>query len=107
MNRFIAFCGLDCESCDVRIATITDDDALRQRTAALWSSLNGVPITPEMIRCDGCRLCGAKTPFCNALCPIRRCALEKAGTPALIAVKWTSAPPSGRSLRAIRRRQTG
>ena len=34
--------------------------------------------TPEMIRCDGCRLCGAKTPFCNALCPIRRCALEKA-----------------------------
>ena len=78
MNRFIAFCGLDCESCDVRIATITDDDALRQRAAALWSSLNGVPITPEMIRCDGCRLCGAKTPFCNALCPIHRCALEKA-----------------------------
>ena len=78
LNRFIACCGLNCETCDARIATVTDDDALRQRTAALWSALNGVPITPEMIRCDGCRLNGAKTPFCDALCPIRRCVREKA-----------------------------
>ena len=31
MNRFIACCGLDCEKCDARIATITNDNALREK----------------------------------------------------------------------------
>lgn len=39
--------------------------------------MNGVPITPKMINCEGCRLDGVKTPFCEALCPIRQCALDK------------------------------
>ena len=77
MNELIACCGLDCEKCDARIATVTDDDALRERTAALWSKLNGVPITPEMMHCTGCRVEGAKTPFCDSICPIRSCAREK------------------------------
>lgn len=33
MKNLIAICGLDCETCDARIATITDDDALREKTA--------------------------------------------------------------------------
>lgn len=70
-------CGLDCETCDARIATLTDDAALREKTAKTWSELNGVPITPEMINCEGCRVDGVKTPFCDALCPIRQCALKK------------------------------
>ena len=49
MNQLIACCGLDCEKCDARIATITNDSALREKTAALWTKLNGVTITPEMI----------------------------------------------------------
>ena len=49
MNQLIACCWLDCEVCDARTATITNDSALREKTAALWSKLNGVPITPEMI----------------------------------------------------------
>lgn len=77
MNRRIACCGLDCEQCDARIATMTDDEALRERTAALWTKLNGVEITPAMISCAGCRAEGAKTPFCDALCMIRRCVREK------------------------------
>jgi len=36
-----------------------------------------VPITPDMIFCDGCRTNGRKTPYCESLCPIRQCALEK------------------------------
>ena len=47
MNPLIACCGLDREACDARIATITNDNALREKTAALWSKLNGVTITPE------------------------------------------------------------
>ena len=77
MNELTAFCGLDCGTCDARIATLTDDDALRERTAELWTKLNGVPITAGMINCVGCRAEGVKTPFCQSLCPIRQCALEK------------------------------
>ena len=78
MKDYIAYCGLDCESCEARLATINDDDALRNRVAREWSELNGVEITPEMINCTGCRIDGVKTPFCDSLCPIRQCALGKA-----------------------------
>ena len=71
MNGYIAYCGLDCGTCDARIATIHNDDVLRGKVARLWSELNGAEITPEMINCTGCRIEGAKTPFCESLCPIR------------------------------------
>lgn len=48
-NQLIGCCGLDCETCDARIATLTNDNTLREKTAALWTELNGVPITAEMI----------------------------------------------------------
>ena len=77
MKDLIAYCGLDCEHCDARIATVNDDEELRQKVAKLWSELNRVEITPEMIHCAGCRIDGVKTPFCESLCPIRRCALSR------------------------------
>ena len=77
MDKLIACCGLDCEKCDARTAALTNDDTLREKTAVLWSKLNGAAITPEMINCTGCRAEGAKTPFCDRLCPIRGCVREK------------------------------
>lgn len=53
MNQLIGCGGLDCEKCDARVATVTNDNALREKTAALWTKLNGVTITPEMINCTG------------------------------------------------------
>ncbi len=76
-NQLIGCCGLDCEKCDARIATITNDNVLREKTAALWTKLNGVTITPDMINCTGCRIDGAKTPFCDKLCPVHKCVREK------------------------------
>ena len=73
----IAYCGLDCERCDAYLATVRDDDALREKTAKLWTELNGVPITKDMIHCLGCCGDGVKTPFCDSLCAIRQCALQK------------------------------
>ena len=61
-NELIACCGLDCETCDARIAT---------------TKLNAVAITPDMIHCSGCRAEGAKTPFCDKLCPVHNCVREK------------------------------
>ena len=49
MNEYIAYCGLDCEACDARIATIQDDNELREKVAKEWSELNGVEITPEKV----------------------------------------------------------
>ena len=77
MKDFIAYCGLDCESCEARIATLNNDDELRRKVAKYWSELNKVEITPEMINCTGCRIQGVKTPFAESLCPIRQCALQK------------------------------
>ena len=77
MNGFIAYCGLNCETCEARMATMNHDDTLREKVAKLWSELNGVEITPEMIHCVGCRIDGAKTPYCESLCPIRQCALGR------------------------------
>ena len=76
-NQLIGCCGLDCEACNARIATVTNDSALWEKPAALWTELNGVPITPEMIHCTGCRVEGPKTPFCDKLCPVHNCVREK------------------------------
>lgn len=77
MKKLIAYCGLDCEKCDARIATLNNDNALRENVARLWSKLNSVEITPEMINCEGCRADGVKSPYCDSMCPIRHCALSK------------------------------
>ena len=63
MRKMLAYCGLDCENCDAHLATVNDDQALR-----------------EHINCQGCRADGVKTVFCDRLCGIRQCALKKGVT---------------------------
>lgn len=77
MKDMIGYCGLDCEKCDAHIATINDDQYLREKTAELWAKLNNAPILPEHINCNGCRVDGVKTVFCESLCEIRKCALKR------------------------------
>ena len=78
MKQLIACCGLDCESCDARIATVGNDDELREKTARKWSVLNNVPeITASTINCMGCRTDGVKTVYCSDMCEIRKCVHEK------------------------------
>ena len=80
MKDMIAYCGLDCEKCDAYLATINDDQALREKTAKLWAELNNAPILPEHINCEGCRVDGIKTIYCDSLCAVRRCAVQKGVT---------------------------
>ena len=77
MRDLIAYCGLDCEKCDAYLATVHNDQKLREKTAKLWAQLNQAPILPEHINCEGCRVDGVKTVFCDSLCGIRQCALKK------------------------------
>jgi len=76
MEQFIACCGLDCATCDARIATLANDDELRAQTAAKWKVQFGADITPEMINCTGCREAGVKFAHCSE-CEIRNCARSK------------------------------
>lgn len=78
MNNLIAFCGLNCETCEARIATINNDNQLRCQVADKWSKMNNTDqITPETINCEGCRTGGVKFYYCSHLCPIRQCASQK------------------------------
>ena len=68
MKSMIAYCGLDCEKCDAYLATVNNDQELRKKTAKLWAELNHAPILPEHINCQGCRVEGVKTVFCDRHC---------------------------------------
>lgn len=77
-NKLIACCGLNCETCEARIATINNDDKLREQTAEKWRQMNGTDaITAETINCMGCRTEGVKFPYCDSMCQIRKCVREK------------------------------
>lgn len=77
MKDYIGYCGWNFETCQARIATINDDDELRSKVAKQWSELYQSKITPDMINCTGCRLEGIKTPYCESMCQIRKCAMDK------------------------------
>lgn len=77
MGKLISCCGLDCASCDARIATIANDDVLRAQTAEKWRTQhNSLEIMPEMINCTGCREAGVKFGYCER-CEIRSCVKSK------------------------------
>ncbi|MDR0207130.1 MAG: DUF3795 domain-containing protein [Bacteroidales bacterium] len=77
MKQLISCCGLDCEFCDARIATVNNDNELREKTAKMWSQNYNAPhITAETINCIGCRVDGVKFEHCN-VCQIRTCVADK------------------------------
>ena len=77
MEKLIATCGLNCATCDARIATMADDNELRAITAEKWrTEYNSPEITTEMINCTGCREPGVKLGHCE-MCDIRKCAISK------------------------------
>ncbi|HEX2395639.1 MAG TPA: DUF3795 domain-containing protein [Bacteroidales bacterium] len=77
MNKLIACCGLNCETCDAFIATIKNSDELRKKTAEKWQQMFNAPeIKIESINCTGCRSAGVKFAHCFE-CKVRICANSK------------------------------
>ena len=76
MEKLISCCGLDCATCDARIATSKNDNDLRAKTAETWSVQFNSIITAEMINCVGCRPEGVHFAHCFE-CEIRNCVNEK------------------------------
>jgi len=74
MEKLISCCGLDCATCDARIATLANDNELRAKTAEKWKvQHNAEGLTPKMINCTGCMEVGVKFNYCEQ-CEIRKCA---------------------------------
>lgn len=76
MEKAIACCGINCDTCDARKATLTNDNELRSKTAAAWSAQFNAKITADMINCTGCTEAGVKFSHCSN-CEIRKCAQSK------------------------------
>jgi hypothetical protein len=77
MEKLISCCGLNCATCDARIATIENDDELRKITAEKWrAQFQASDLTPKMINCTGCREEGVKLGHWS-MCQIRVCASSK------------------------------
>jgi len=77
MEKIIACCGLDCATCDARIATLKNDDELRKATAEKWKTMYNAPdISITAINCTGCREEGMKFSHCG-VCEIRNCVKAK------------------------------
>lgn len=73
----LAYCGLNCETCPVFIATANDDGDLRRRTAEEWSQtyaayLGNRKLLPVEMVCSGCKSDGAHFVGCMN-CPIKAC----------------------------------
>ena len=78
MDKMIGYCGINCEKCEARIATIKDDDKMREEVSRKWCELFHTDIiTPDRINCTGCRGDGVKYFFCNELCEIKPCVTNK------------------------------
>lgn len=77
MEKLISCCGLNCATCDARIATINNDNELRKATADKWRiNYNAPDLSPSSINCLGCREEGVKFSYCS-ICEIRNCAKNK------------------------------
>jgi len=82
MKNNIGFCGLDCSKCEAFIATATNDNKLREKTAKEWmeryirKNMNRPSVKKEDINCYGCKSSGPIYLYCQK-CQVRVCAKFK------------------------------
>ncbi|MEG1825255.1 MAG: DUF3795 domain-containing protein [Cloacibacillus sp.] len=72
----IGCCGIDCDACTARRATLNkDNETLAALAAAQEREGKGSFILPSRLRCTGCLTAGAKSISCGE-CAIRACAVR-------------------------------
>jgi hypothetical protein len=74
MDRNIAYCGEDCSICPAYIATIRDDDQLRNKVIEDWSHIGD--FSKVKIDCVGCKSNGPIFEPCSG-CKIKKCCEDK------------------------------
>jgi len=81
MNPMIAYCGLDCSSCPIHLATLEPDphkqQSMKSDIVRMGAELYKVHLTIEDITdCDGCRTGSRLYSGCSN-CEIRKCAVNR------------------------------
>ena len=82
MSTLVAYCGLECGTCPIHLATV-DQDPLRQQTARieiarLCSEKYGISLLPQDVtECDGCTASTGRLFSGCARCAIRACAISR------------------------------
>ena len=75
LDHDIAYCGLKCSECPVRIATMEGDEEKRAQLAKDYSC-EACVLTLEDIDCHGCKSDHVSQKMCGA-CEIKACAVER------------------------------
>lgn len=71
----LAYCGLDCSTCEAFVATQENSDVKRKQVAEKWSKMFGANIEAEEINCNGCH---SDLLFSHCkVCDIRKCGQER------------------------------
>ena len=76
MEKMISYCGINCAECGAFLAMKNNDQALREKTAAEWTTAHNFNFTPDMINCVSCKGSGVQVGHCSE-CEIRKCASAK------------------------------
>jgi hypothetical protein len=77
MGAMIAFCGLDCNTCEAYIATQANDAVAMQNVLEKWRvDYNSPDMEISAVTCDGCHATTRLGGYCS-LCNVRKCALGK------------------------------
>ncbi|MHC4478082.1 MAG: DUF3795 domain-containing protein [Planctomycetota bacterium] len=83
MDEIIGYCGLNCCTCPIYVATREKDNEkkhkMRVEIAEQILKLYGTKYKPEQITdCDGCKTQGGRMFAGSLNCPLRNCASGKA-----------------------------
>ena len=76
LQAHIAYCGLNCASCDVYQATAYDDDDMRAAYSSKVFEQFKIEVEPASVSCYGCRDERPKSGYC-AWCQVRQCAIDR------------------------------
>ena len=82
MNEIISYCGLNCQTCPIYLATRETDKKRKEETIYKiidkCKELYGLDYKFEDINdCDGCKSESGRLFFVCSYCEIRKCAIEK------------------------------
>jgi hypothetical protein len=82
VDKLLAYCGLECEGCQIYLATRETDKEkqakMRVQIAELINEEYGINIKPKDVTdCDGCGASSGRLYSGCSQCEIRKCAREK------------------------------
>jgi hypothetical protein len=77
MEEYISCCGLNCQECEARKATLANDDVMKEDVAKKWAQMYNPDLKATDINCTGCLEPNEQVfGFCKT-CKLRICCKDK------------------------------